>query len=168
VLLDMLPVQRWDPRQLARSIGYKAQEAFLFDTTLANNVLAGNTHASREQMGEALDRSGLRLCIERGELTLATEVGPRGTRLSGGQRQMVALARALLGEPPILLLDEPSTGFDSQLEHALAEYIAGLAGRRTVLLSSHSRTLLMACTRIVVLNQRRIAADGPRAKVLGA
>jgi ATP-binding cassette subfamily B protein/ATP-binding cassette subfamily C protein LapB len=168
VLLDMIPVQRWDPRQLARSIGYKTQDALLFDGTLASNVLAGNVHATTEQITEALARSGLSQSIERGELTLATQVGPRGTRLSGGQRQMVALARALLGEPPILLLDEPSTGFDSQLEHALAVYIAGLAGRRTVLLSSHSRTLLMACTRIVVLNQGRIGADGPRDKVLSA
>jgi ATP-binding cassette subfamily B protein/ATP-binding cassette subfamily C protein LapB len=168
VLLDMVPVQHWDPRQLARTIGYKTQDALLFEGTLASNILAGNTHVPSEQMAEALAHSGLRQSIDRGELTLATQVGPRGTRLSGGQRQMVALARAFLGEPPILLLDEPSTGFDAQLEQSLANYIASLAGRRTVLLSSHSRTLLMVCTRIVVLNKGRIGADGPREKVLGA
>jgi ATP-binding cassette subfamily B protein/ATP-binding cassette subfamily C protein LapB len=168
VLLDMVPVQNWDPRQLARAIGYKTQDALLFEGTLASNILAGNTHVPTERMAEALERSGLRQSIDRGELTLATQVGPRGSRLSGGQRQMVSLARAFLGEPPILLLDEPSTGFDAQLEQALATYIAGLAGRRTVLLSSHSRTLLTVCTRIVVLNKGKIGADGPREKVLGA
>jgi ATP-binding cassette subfamily B protein/ATP-binding cassette subfamily C protein LapB len=167
VLLDMAPVERWDSRQLARSIGYKTQDALLFDGTLASNVIAGRPHVTPEQMSEALARSGLRQSIERGELTLATQVGPRGSRLSGGQRQMVALARSLLGDPPILLLDEPSTGFDSQLEQALANYIASLTGRRTVLLCSHSRTLLMVCSRIIVLNQGRIGADGPRDKVLG-
>ena len=168
VLLDMVPVQRWDPRQMARAIGYKTQDALLFEGTLASNVRAGNTDATAEQMAEALARSGLSQVIERGELTLATQVGPRGSRLSGGQRQMVTLARALLGDPPILLLDEPSTGFDAQLERALAEYIAGLAGRRTVLVSSHSRTLLMVCSRIIVLTQGRIGADGPRDRVLAA
>ena len=168
VLLDMVPVQRWDPRQLARAIGYKTQDALLFEGTLASNVQAGNTMVTTEQMTEALARSGLKLAMDRGELTLATQVGPRGSRLSGGQRQMVALARALLGEPPILLLDEPSTGFDALLERSLAEYIASLAGRRTVLVSSHSRTLLSVCSRIIVLNQGRIGADGPRDKVLAA
>jgi len=168
VLLDMIPVQHWDPRQRARAIGYKTQDALLFDGTLASNIKSGNTQASAEQMTEALARSGLRQAIERGELTLATQVGPRGNRLSGGQRQMVALARALLGDPPILLLDEPSTGFDAQLERSLADYIGGLAGKRTVLVSSHSRTLLTVCTRIIVLNQGRVGADGPREKVLAA
>ncbi|MBI3445079.1 MAG: ATP-binding cassette domain-containing protein [Magnetospirillum sp.] len=166
VLLDMIPVQNWDSRQTARAIGYKTQDALLFEGTLASNVKAGNTRASAEQMADCLARSGLAQAIERGELTLATQVGPRGSRLSGGQRQMVALARALLGDPPILLLDEPSTGFDAQLERSLADYIAGLAGKRTVLVSSHSRTLLGICTRIIVLNQGRIGADGPRDKVL--
>lgn len=168
VLLDMVPVGRWDPRQLARSMGYKPQEAVLFEGTLEANILAGNRHASGEAVKAALERSGLRLAIERGELTLATELGPRGSFLSGGQRQMVALARALLGEPQILLLDEPSTGFDSQLERALAEYVASLAGKRTVILSSHSRALLSACTRIIVLQNGKVVADGPRERVLAA
>jgi len=166
VLLDMLPVDHWAPRQLARAIGYKPQESMLFEGSLESNVRAGNDRVTMEQFRFALERAGLRLAIDRGELTLATEVGPRGSFLSGGQRQMVSLARAILTDPPMLLLDEPSTGFDSQLEVSLGEYIASLAGKRTVLLSSHSRVLLSACTRIIVLRQGKIVADGPREKVL--
>jgi len=167
ILLDMHPVERWDVRQLSRAIGFKPQEAMLFEGSIEANIRAGRPAATAQEMADALDRSGLRTAIDRGELTLATEVGPHGALLSGGQRHMVSLARALLGEPPLLLLDEPSTGFDSQLEKRLAEYIHTLAGRRTVLLSSHSRGLLGVCTRIIVLNQGRIVTDGPREKVLG-
>ncbi len=167
VLLDMHPIERWDPRQLARSIGYKPQEALLFAGSIESNLRAGRTVVLAGELAAALERSGLRQAVDRGELTLATEVGPRGSHLSGGQRHMVSLARALLGDPPLLLLDEPSTGVDAQLEKNLAEYLGSLAGHRTVLVSSHSRILLSACTRIIVLNQGRVAADGPRERVLG-
>jgi ATP-binding cassette subfamily B protein/ATP-binding cassette subfamily C protein LapB len=166
-LLDMHPIEKWDVRQLARSIGFKTQDSMLFEGSIESNIRAGRPAVIAQHMADVLDRSGLRHAIDRGELTLATEVGPRGSYLSGGQRHMVSLARALLGEPPLMLLDEPSTGFDSQLEKGLSDYIHSLAGRRTVLLSSHSRNLLGACTRIIVLSQGRIVTDGPRDKVLG-
>jgi len=166
VLLDSVPVELWSQQQRARAIGYKTQESILFDGTLEANVRAGNAAASLDDLRRALEMAGLRPSFERGELNLGTEVGPRGNYLSGGQRQMVVLARAMLGDPPILLLDEPSTGFDSQSEAALAQRIAAMAGKRTVLLSSHSRALLSACTRIIVMQSGKIAADGPRDKVM--
>ena len=162
----MIPVEQWSQQQRARAIGYKTQEAVLFEGTLEANVRAGNNSASLDDLRRSLEMAGLRPPFERGELSLGTEVGPRGAFLSGGQRQMTILARAFLGDPPILLLDEPSTGFDSQSEQALAQQIAALAGKRTVLLSSHSRPLLSVCTRILVLQGGRIAADGPREKIL--
>lgn len=166
ILLDMLPVDRWNRRQLAGAIGYKAQEAMLFDGSVEFNVRAGNEAAAAPALRDALDCSGLLAAIERGEMALSTEVGPRGGRISGGQRQMVALARAFLGDPAILLLDEPTVGLDSQSEQKLADYLAGLAGRRTVLVSSHSRAILGVCSRIIVLQGGRIAADGPRERIL--
>lgn len=166
VLLDMMPVELWSQQQRARTIGYKSQDAVLFEGTLEENVRAGNNSASLDDLRRALEMAGLRPPFERGELTLGTEVGPRGSFLSGGQRQMVVLARAFLGDPPILLLDEPSTGFDSQTEQALAQQLAALAGKRTVLLSSHSRSLLSVCSRILVLQGGRVVADGPREKIL--
>ncbi|MBC7954128.1 MAG: ATP-binding cassette domain-containing protein [Rhodospirillaceae bacterium] len=168
VLIDNLPVDHIAPEDLSDIIGYKPQEPCLLDGTIEDNVRAGNLTANAEQMAEALKASGLAHFFERGELTLATPVGSRGGNLSGGQRQMVALARALLGAPSVLLLDEPNTGLDAPLEAMLADHLAGMREGRSIIISTHSRTLLSICTRIVVIDQGRIITDGPRERVLGA
>lgn len=165
-LLDMVPVSGWDTRQLGRAIGYKPQDAMLFEGSVEENIRGGNHHAKAEEVLRAVQISGLIHVIERGEMTLSTQVGPRGSFLSGGQRQMVALARAVLGQPAILLLDEPTTGMDAVMEKAIADYIASLQGQCTVLVSSHSRSVLEACTRIIVLNGGRVAADGPKERII--
>jgi ATP-binding cassette subfamily B protein/ATP-binding cassette subfamily C protein LapB len=167
VLVDNLPVGELAPDDVSETIGYKPQDPCLLEGTIEDNVRAGNLAASAEELTQALNLSGLAHFIDRGELNLATRVGPRGASLSGGQRQMVALARALLGAPPILLLDEPNTGLDAPLEKALAGHLERLRPGRCIVLSSHSRTLLSACTRIVIIDQGRIITDGPRDRVLG-
>ena len=101
-----------------------------------------------------------------GIVEMADAQDRRISTYSKGMRQRIKVAAALVHDPPILLLDEPSTGFDSQSEAALAQRIAAMAGKRTVLLSSHSRALLSACTRIIVMQSGKIAADGPRDKVM--
>lgn len=167
VLIDNFPVDHLAPEDLSEIIGYKPQEPCLLEGTVEDNIRAGNLSASTEQLNEALVASGLAHFLERGELTLATAVGSRGSNLSGGQRQMVALARALLGAPSVLLLDEPNTGLDAPLEKMLADHLAGLRAGRSIVLSTHSRTLLSICTRIIVIDQGRIITDGPRERVLG-
>lgn len=168
VLIDNLPVTALAPADISATIGYKPQEPCLFEGTIEDNIRGGNQQAGRADMERALAASGLVHFLERGELTLATQVGPRGGNLSGGQRQMVALARALLGAPPLLLLDEPNTGLDAPLEKQLADHLAGLRDGRAILVSSHSRTLLSVCTRIVVIDGGRVITDGPRERVLGS
>lgn len=168
VLVGSLPVAALAPADVSATIGYKPQEPCLFEGSVEDNVRAGNPGATPQEMEDALAASGLALALSRGELTLATRIGPRGTNLSGGQRQMVALARALLGAPPILLLDEPNTGLDAQLEQALAGHLARLRPNRAIVVSTHSRTLLAACTRIVVMDGGKIITDGPRERVLGS
>lgn len=166
-LLDNRPIDRMDGDDVSASIGYKPQDPCLFEGSVEDNLRAGNLRAGDRQMATALTVSGLALAMERGELNLSTPVGPRGSNLSGGQKQMVALARALLGEPPVLLLDEPNTGLDAPLEKRLAEHLAALRPGRLIVLSSHSRTMLSVCTRIVIIDGGRIITDGARDKVMG-
>lgn len=168
VLIDNLPVAALAAADISATIGFKPQEPCLFEGTIEDNVRGGNQDAGRDALERALAASGLAHFMERGELTLATQVGPRGSCLSGGQRQMVALARALLGEPPVLLLDEPNTGLDAPLEKQLADHLATLRDGRAIVVSSHSRTLLSMCTRIIVIDGGRIITDGPRERVLGS
>lgn len=167
VLVDNLPVGELAPEDVSDTFGYKPQEPCLLEGTIEDNVRAGNQSATAEQMSRALNISGLAHFIERGEINLATRIGPRGANLSGGQRQMVALARALLGDPPILLLDEPNTGLDAQLEKILAAHLEQMREGRCMVISTHSRTLLSICTRIAIIDQGRIITDGPRDRVLG-
>jgi len=93
-------------------------------------------------------------------------IGERGEGLSGGQKQAVALARALLRDPPILLLDEPTTGFDIAGEHRFVERMKTTAADKTVLMITHRTVLLPLCTHLLVMEQGRVAGFGPRDAVL--
>jgi len=168
VLLDHYPVSELSPEVLARTIGYKPQDLCLVEGTIESNVRAGGPALTSEQREYILTASGLGWIFQQGGLNWATQVGSRGTFLSGGQRQLVALGRALFMNRPILLLDEPTNGLDVQLEAHLAKQLAALKGRCTILVSTHSRHLLSVCDRIIAVGDSRILADGPREKILVA
>ncbi len=168
VLLDNIPIRHVSPGDLSDLIGYKPQDPTLLDGSVEDNIRAGNWAASHQDVTQALALSGLGRVMDLGELNLATPIGPHGSNLSGGQRQMLSMARALLGLPPVLLLDEPNTGLDAPLEKILADTLASLRPGRVIVLSTHSRVLLSQCTRIIVLERGRIITDGPRERVLGA
>lgn len=168
VLLGNIPLPQLSPGDVSDLIGYKPQEPTLLDGTIEDNIRAGNWAASQQDINRALTVSGLAHAMTAGELNLTTPVGPRGSALSGGQRQMLAMARAVLGAPPVLLLDEPNTGLDGPLETQLAETLGSLRPGRVIVISTHSRVMLSHCTRIIVLERGRIITDGPRERVLGS
>jgi ATP-binding cassette subfamily B protein/ATP-binding cassette subfamily C protein LapB len=168
VMIDNIPLNKISPEDISINMGVKPQDFCLFDGTIEDNILAGRAPLSAEMRQNILQASGLFRSFQEGGLNWATDVGPRGSNLSGGQRQLVSIARAMLYDPPVLLLDEPTNGLDAALEAHLVQQLLQRKGRCTMLISTHSRQLLSACDRIVVVGQARILADGPREKILAS
>lgn len=164
VLIDGVAVTAYAEEVRMRCIGFKPQEPFLFDGTVAANIFVGD-RVPGQVYEAALTVSSLDDLIARGELRLDQLIKAPGN-LSGGQRQMVALARVIACTPRILLLDEPTTGIDQQTEARIIERLVGYAGGRTLVVATHSPALLRHLDRIVVIDGGRIVADGPRAQIL--
>lgn len=167
VLVDNLVTTQLEPLSLRRQIGYVPQDLTLFHGTVRENIELGRTQASDQALLQAVRHACLDEVIAQLPAGLATPVGERGERLSGGQRQAVAIARALLTQPRVLLLDEPSSMMDPATEHQLIDRLRALKGM-TILLVTHRMAMLALVDRLVVLDQGRIVADGPRDAVLKA
>ena len=131
---------------------------------MAANIFVGD-RVPGQVYEAALAVSSLDDLIARGELRLDQAIKAPGN-LSGGQRQMVALARVIACTPRILLLDEPTTGVDQQTEARIIERLAAYAGSRTLVVATHSPALLRHVDRIIVIEGGRIVADGPRDQIL--
>ncbi|WP_050465735.1 peptidase domain-containing ABC transporter [Herbaspirillum autotrophicum] len=164
VLMDGVAVTAYAAPVRMRCIGYKPQEPFLFDGSLASNIFIGDQVAS-DVYETALSVSGVDELIARGELRLDQILRAPGN-LSGGQRQMLALARTIAGMPKVLLLDEPTTGIDQATETKIIARLMAFAAGRTLVVATHSPALLKQMDRIIVINDGKIITDGPRAQVL--
>jgi ATP-binding cassette subfamily C protein LapB len=121
-----------------------------------------------ETMRRAAYVAGVDEFAERSADGYDTQVGERGMNLSGGQRQAVAIARALLLDPPVLVFDEPTSHMDNSSELRFRERLSGAMGEKTVIISTHRSSLLALVSRIVVLDGGQVVADGPKETVLEA
>lgn len=164
VLIDGVAVTAYAAPVRKRCIGYKPQEPFLFDGSVAANIFIGD-RVDSGVYETALAVSGVDELIARGELRLDQALKAPGN-LSGGQRQMVALARTVAGMPAVMLLDEPTTGIDLATETRIIEKLTAYAAQRTLVVATHSTALLKQMDRIVVLSDGKIIADGPSAQML--
>ena len=165
VLFDDLASTQLEPLSLRRQIGYVPQDVTLFYGSLRENIELGRSQPDDQQLLDAIRLACLDDIITQLPNGVATEVGERGERLSGGQRQAVAMARALLAKPPILLLDEPSSMFDPGTEQRLIARLRTLADT-TIILVTHRMAMLGLVDRLIVFDRGRIVADGPRDEVL--
>jgi ATP-binding cassette subfamily C exporter for protease/lipase len=168
VLLDGQAILNWDRMELGPHIGYLPQDIELFDGTVAENIARGG-EVEADKVIAAADASGLHQIILHFPKGYDTPMGEAGGLLSGGQRQRIGLARAMFGEPELVVLDEPNANLDEEGEAALVRAVQGMKAKgKTVMLISHRQGILSVADRLLILHQGTVLASGPRDGVLAA
>jgi subfamily B ATP-binding cassette protein MsbA len=166
VLIDGQDVQQVDLKSLRRQIGVVTQETILFSGTIAENIRYGLPEATDEQVLEAARIANAYEFIVQLPNGFQTDVGERGQRLSGGQLQRIALARAVLSDPPILVLDEATSAVDAESEALIQEALARLTRGRTTFVIAHRMSTVRRANRIVVMQDGRIVEEGRHDELL--
>ena len=168
VFADGTDYRQIDPADLRRQVGYLSQNTILFQGTIRENIVAGFPQASDDDVLKASQMAGAHEFIARHPMGYDAPVGERGDGLSGGQKQCIALARAMITDPKILLLDEPTNDMDVQAEDNFIKQIKKTAKDRTLILVTHRQELLGMVDRLVWIEQGKVVIDGPRDKVIKA
>ena len=168
VYLDGTDLRDLDPAALRRNIGFVPQETFLFSATIAENIAFGVDHATEDDIRHAAELAGLAVDIETFPNGYQTMVGERGITLSGGQKQRTAIARALLRDPRILILDDALSSVDTLTEERILTALAAVMRGRTVILISHRVSTVRAADSIVVLEKGRIVEQGTHNELVAA
>ena len=167
ILIDGIDIAQYHPDDLRRAVGLVVQDPEIFNGTVRDNILMTDPTASEDRLLNAARKAGVEDFVARHPLGYDMPVGERGTLLSGGQRQALALARAMLVEPKVLFLDEPSSSMDLATERQLIKHLeASLTPDQTVLIATHRYSLLSLVTRLMVIDNGRLVADGPKDVVL--
>jgi ATP-binding cassette subfamily C protein LapB len=166
ILINELALEGLDPDWLRGQVGYLEQQPMLFSGTIRSNMSLHRPEASDDELIHAAAAAGALAWINRLPRGFDTRLGERGAGLSGGQRQSLALARALVGGPSMLLLDEPTSDMDGRTEAEVVRQLAALIGRRTLVLVTHRPAVLDLVDRLIVFDGGRLMADGPKAEVL--
>lgn len=166
VSIGGVDVRAMDKAELMRSVSFVFQNTRLFKTSLSDNIRYGNPDASIEAVNRAIDLSQSREIIDRLPDGLNTVIGAEGTYLSGGEQQRIVLARAILKDAPIIVLDEATAFADPESEHLIRKALAHLTRGKTVLMIAHRLTSVQDADRIVVMQQGRIAEEGTHAELM--
>jgi PrtD family type I secretion system ABC transporter len=166
ILIDQIDSQQLSRPKLAQWIGYVPQENVLFNASIKENIAMGAPHVEDTHIIQAAQYAGVHDAIVNLPNGYETEVGESGHFLSGGVRQKIAIARALVGDPPILLLDEPTGSLDRKSEEQLLHNLRQLAQHKTILVVTHSHVFLQGCHAIIAMDNGRITMAGASASVL--
>jgi ATP-binding cassette subfamily B protein len=166
LLFDGTDINRIPLKTLRDAIGFVPQESFLFSRTIADNISYGREGAGDDDINYAAQLASLDGDVQRFPEGYRTLVGERGIALSGGQKQRAAIARALIKEPAILILDDPLSAVDASTEEIILAGLASYYGERTVLIASHRLSALRGCDMIIVLDEGRIVEQGNHEELL--
>ena len=168
IRIDGIDIRQIDPVDLRRSIGYIPQDITLFYGSVRDNIVYGIPNADDAAMLRAAHIAGVTDFVNAHPLGFDMPVGERGEGLSGGQRQAIAIARALLLDPPILLMDEPSNAMDNSTEEQFKQRLGEIISDKTLILVTHRASLLDFVKKLIVLDNGKIVANGPKNDVLEA
>ena len=160
ILIDGVNIKDFTLQSLRQQMSIVTQEAILFNDSIANNIALGNINASMEEIIEAATIANAHQFIQRKEDKYATNIGDRGMKLSGGERQRITIARAVLQNPPILILDEATSSLDTESERLVQDAIVNLMQDRTSLVIAHRLSTISNADEIIVLQQGSIIERG--------
>jgi len=166
VKIGGMDIRQLDPTELRAKIGYMAQDNFLFYGTVRENIALGAPHVSDQALLRAATIAGVTDFVKNNPAGFNLQVGERGLSLSGGQRQAITIARTLLLDPDIVILDEPSSSMDVAVEAVLKLRLASALKGKTLIVITHRPSLLSLASRVIALEDGKIVADGPRNDVL--
>lgn len=166
ITIDGHDIRTLTQASLRRAIGIVPQDTVLFNETIGYNIAYGRPDATAEQIDAAVQAAQLGALIERLPLGLQTRVGERGLKLSGGEKQRVAIARMLLKDPPILILDEATSALDTRNEQAIAQALDQVSRLRTTLIIAHRLSTVVDAEQILVMDEGRVLEAGTHAQLL--
>lgn len=168
IKIDGVDIRQLDPAEMRKTFGYVPQDVTLFYGTLRENLTIGMPYVEDDAIVQAAEMAGLHELVGNHPKGFDMPIGERGESLSGGQRQSVAIARALVHEPSILLLDEPTSAMDFSTEEGIKTRLAAYDRDHTLLLITHRNSLLDLVDRLIVIDHGSIVCDGPKQEVIEA
>ena len=167
ILIDGQDIREVQQASLRQSIGIVPQDTVLFNDTIGYNIAYGRPGATEQEIENAARAAQMSQFIEHLPEGYATQVGERGLKLSGGEKQRVAIARTLLKQPSMLVFDEATSALDSKTERALQEELTGLARNRTTLIIAHRLSTIVHADQILVMDQGRVIERGTHLELIG-
>ncbi|MGD9206697.1 MAG: ATP-binding cassette domain-containing protein, partial [Desulfobacterales bacterium] len=166
IYFDDQPASDFNVRALRKRLGYVAQRPRLLADSIINNLRYGNPEAGPEAAVQAAKAAGIHSFIENLPQGYWTQIGEKGVNLSEGQKQRLSIARALVKDPDILILDEPTAALDTEAEQSLIERLPEFAKEKTLFIATHRLSTIHACDRILVLNENRLVASGSHQELI--
>jgi len=166
ILIDGQDIRHRSPSSVRRAIGVVPQDTALFNDSIGNNIAYARLDATRDEVADAARAAQLHELIAALPEGYATPAGERGVKFSGGERQRIGIARAILKHPAILIFDEATSALDSVSEHAIAQELERLSHKRTTLIIAHRLSTIVNAHSIVVMDRGRIAEQGAHAELL--